>query len=91
MASFFLTEMVLLKENHLSCSHYPALLTNLEHTKQRLCEEHCTRYRQAVASVANSKHDWYLQQLYFPKLRQRAGPFLACMYSRLHVQLLGGF
>lgn len=50
-----------------SCSHYHALLTSLEHTKHRLREERWARHGQAVASAANSKHDWYLHQLHFPK------------------------
>lgn len=77
--------MELLEENHLSCSHCHGLLTSLEHPKHRLCEERWARHAQAVVSAANSKHNWYLHQLYFPKSWGKSWSIFSSS------QLLGGF
>lgn len=95
MASFFLTEMALLNENHLSAltvlSCWPAW-----DTPSTACVKNTAftwaRHGQAVVSAASSKHGLYLHQPMFSQaLGKKPVHFLTASMYNLHVQLFGGF
>ena len=96
MASFFLTEIGLLKENHVcpaltAVSCWPAW-----GTPSTACVKNSgftwARHGQAAVSAPNSKHGRYLHQpVYSQALGKELAHFLTVsVYNSLHVQLFGG-
>lgn len=96
MASFFFTEIQLLNENHLSCSHCQAMLTSQGHTKHSLCEERGLYLGQTrIGHCLCSQQQTWLgssSASISPSLGERPDLFLTVStYNSLHGQLFGGF